>query len=1037
MNMISGTLFTKLTATGNPSTACDFHLGVLMRSIFKTIGLLISLFIAAAAFGQSNTVVSVNSTGSATSNGVSLGPVTSADGRFVAFQSSATDLVAGTDSNLGDDIFVRDLQTNTTKLVSINSAGTAPGNKTSSAPVISADGRFVAFLSLATDLVATTDNNNSADVFVRDLQTNTTKLVSVNNSASATGNGSCGNPVISLDGRFVTFSSNAPDLGAIIDSNNVEDIFVRDLQTNTTTLVSVNSTGTAPGNNSSVNPVISADGRFVAFESSATTLVTATDNNGVTDVFVRDRQSNTTKLVSLNSASNAAGNNQSQLPAISADGRFIAFLSFATDLVAVPDNNNDSDTFVRDLQANTTSLISVNNAGNGAGNMGSGPPIISPDGRFVSFVSFATDLVVMNDNNTATDVFVRDRQTNTTKLISVNSSATATGNGGSGAMVMSADGRFVAFSSFATDLVATTDNNTNIDVFVRDLQANTTKLASVNSAGTATGNNFSVGPALSADGRTLAFVSIATNLVTTPEGNSNRDVFVFAPLRSATTSVQLSSSSSTVSEASGSVTVTVTRSGDTSAASTVDYSTSDGGATQSQDYTVANGTLSFAPGETSKTFNVLIIDDAYVEASEVINISLSNATGGFLGSPISSTITITDNDSAGTPAYAKRFFANLSGANSVGKGIGLVLLSPTETSGSVGLAFRNLTSGETGAHIHSGSVVSGGPIIFNLPLTNPVTNFAISPTVQQVADLKAGQQYMDIHTVNFGIGEIGGQLLWNPTLEENFFVRQQYLDFLSREPDTNGFNFWQNQVSSCAADADCFHQRTISTSNAFFFEPEFQQTAGFVFRAYRAAYGNTQPFPNPDNSNTTEGNKLINYSAFIADRARVVGGADLATSQLAFANLFVTRPEFISHYASGLTGAQFVDALLARIQSDDGVDLTSQRQALIDQFNNAGGGNAGRAQVLYRLADDNAQNPINNQAFINAEYNRQFALTLYFGYLRRNPDIGGFLFWQSQINTAPIRDVPKQNALVCSFITSGEYQMRFGSGVPRSNLECQ
>ena len=131
-----------------------------------------------------------------------------------------------------------------------------------------------------------------------------------------------------------------------------------------------------------------------------------------------------------------------------------------------------------------------------------------------------------------------------------------------------------------------------------------------------------------------------------------------------------------------------------------------------------------------------------------------------------------------------------------------------------------------------------------------------------------------------------------------------------------------------------------------------------------------------------------------------------------------------------------MDAILANIQSADGANLTTQRQPLIDQYNNAGGGNAGRAMVLYRLADDNAQNPINNQAFITAEYNRQFALTLYFGYLRRNPDIGGFLFWQSQINLAPVRDVPKQNALVCSFLTAAEYQLRFGPTAPRTNAEC-
>src|SRR6185295_17614132 len=193
----------------------------------------------------------------------------------------------------------------------------------------------------------------------------------------------------------------------------------------------------------------------------------------------------------------------------------------------------------------------------------------------------------------------------------------------------------------------------------------------------------------------------------------------------------------------------------------------------------------------------------------------------------------------------------------------------------------------------------------------------------------------------------------------------------------------------------------------------------------------SQPFPNPDSSNASEANKLVDYSVFSADRARVVGGANLAAAQQAFANLFVARPEFTGRYGAGLMGPQFVDAILATLQSADGVDLSAQRQALIDQFNLGG-----RGMVLYRLADDNAQNPISNQAFIDAEYNRQFALTLYFGYLRRNPDIGGFLFWQGQINLAPVRDVPKQNALVCSFITAAEYQGRFGTNAPRNNAEC-
>jgi hypothetical protein len=533
---------------------------------------------------------------------------------------------------------------------------------------------------------------------------------------------------------------------------------------------------------------------------------------------------------------------------------------------------------------------------------------------------------------------------------------------------------------------------------------------------------------------------------TDPNGNTSEFsdcLAVNAP--APTTTVQFSSASYNVGEGGVSATITVTRSGNTASASSVDFAASDASATQNQDYVVTSGTLNFAAGETSKTFLILIVDDAVVEGSEILNLKLSNAIGGALAMPGTATLSITDNDSAGsTSPIAKRFGALLDGGqetpanNSTAKGTGYVLLNGDETSALAGLQFQNLGSAEISAHIHNGASGVAGPILFTLapPIVNPIVNMSISPNAQQVADLKAGLHYFNVHSTNFPNGEIRGQLRWNPTLEENFFVRQQYLDFLSRDGDPGGFNFWVGTVS-CQADAQCWHDRTIITSNAFFFEPEFQQTAGYVFRAYRAAFGNNQPFPNPDGSNATEANKLIDYSAFVADRARVVGGANLAAAQLAFANQFVARPQFTSRYGAGLnTAALFVDAILANIQAADNVDLTAQRQILIDQYNNAGGGNAGRGQVLYRLADDNAQNPFNNQGFINAEYNRQFALTLYFGYLRRNPDIGGFLFWQSQINSAPLRNVDKQNALVCSFLTAAEYQFRFGPNAPRSNAEC-
>jgi hypothetical protein len=368
--------------------------------------------------------------------------------------------------------------------------------------------------------------------------------------------------------------------------------------------------------------------------------------------------------------------------------------------------------------------------------------------------------------------------------------------------------------------------------------------------------------------------------------------------------------------------------------------------------------------------------------------------------------------------------------NSTANGGGIVLLSQNETSAKVGLLFSGLSGSQTGAHIHGPAPAGQNAlIIFPLPNGSPLIDVQISPTAQQVADLKAGMHYMNVHSTMFTGGEIRGQLLPNPSLDESSFVRQAYLDFLSREPDAGGFDYWKGQISQCMSNVQCFRGQTTVVSNAFFFELEYQQTGSYVYRLYRAAYGNNQPFPNPDNSNPTEARKIPRYDVFVRDRARVVGGSSLAASQLALANLFVQRPEFLSKYPANLTLEQFVDAVLQTIQSDSGVNLQSQRPALIAL--------GSRGAVLYRLADDNAQsNPISNRAFIDAEYNRAFVTTQYFGYLRRDGDIGGLLFWLGQVNSAPLRDVPKQNAMVCSFITSVEYQLRFGPNVPRANREC-
>jgi hypothetical protein len=474
-------------------------------------------------------LVSVNRTGAAAGNRDSVNPHLSASGRFVVFSSDASDLVTNDNNNYGD-VFLRDLLTGTTFLISVDNAGTGSGNNDSFGAIISANGRFVVFTSVASNLVPN-DNNGLPDLFIHNLSTRTTTLVSVNQAGTGSGNGltlSSVDPAITPDGRFVVFYSAASDLVAN-DSNNVPDLFVRDVVNGKTTLVSINRAGNAAGAGSPFTPSISADGRFIAFQSTANDLVAndpqragATDEM---DIFVRDMQAGTTSLVSVNRAGTASGNALSRFPSMSADGRFIAFGSFATDLTD-NDSNSYHDVYVRDRSAGTTTLVSVNRTGATSNNPSNaiGIPAISADGRFVAFASLASDLVA-NDTNSRIDVFLRDLQAGATTLVSRNAAGTNGGNNDSQKPLISADGRFVAFESLASDLAGASDTNGQADIFVRDMQAGMTSLVSVNSSGTTSGNNSSVAATLSADGQAVAFESIASNLAANDTNNLS-DVFV-------------------------------------------------------------------------------------------------------------------------------------------------------------------------------------------------------------------------------------------------------------------------------------------------------------------------------------------------------------------------------------------------------------------------------------------------------------------------------------------------------------------------------
>jgi Tol biopolymer transport system component len=423
--------------------------------MFPLLVLLSSTVASSPVFAQTTERASVSTSGAEGHNDSGMfGPSISADGRFVAFETSAGNLVPQGVAG----IVVRDLRTGRTELASVSSSGT-PASGGGSQPSISGDGRFVAFISGSDDLVPG-DTNANMDVFVHDRLTGITERVSV--AADGTqGNRYSRDAAISADGRTVAFRSWSSNL-VPGDTNDCEDIFVRDLLTGAIERVSVDSNG-VEGNSSSLFPALSADGRFVAFYSFASNLVPG-DTNHFCDTFVHDRRTGATERVSI-AGDGRQGNERSGYwyesapPSISADGRFVTFYSSASDFVA-GDVPGTVDTFLRDRLNRTTERI---------GRLGY-VSSISADGRFVAFGSVATD-VVPGDTNGFADVFVRDRELGVTERVSLSTSG-AQGDdecevGPYNNVSISADGRRVAFVSLATNLVPG-DTNGWADVFVRD-----------------------------------------------------------------------------------------------------------------------------------------------------------------------------------------------------------------------------------------------------------------------------------------------------------------------------------------------------------------------------------------------------------------------------------------------------------------------------------------------------------------------------------------------------------------------------------------
>lgn len=369
---------------------------------------------------------------------------------------------------------------------------------------VSGNGSRIVFQTVASNMTPN-DLNEVSDVYMVDLVARTLRRVSVDSDGASSASGEPSiRPQISDNGAYVAFQSFSRSF-AKDDGNNLADVFVHEVASGETQLVSRSTTG-AVGDSASESPVLSADGLLVAYRSFASNLV-ENDTNGVVDIFVRDQRLGQTERVSVNTAGEQAVSECKQ-PAISADGRFVAFVSGAENLVP-PDTNGADDVFLFDRVARTLIKVSVAPGGSEANGASGTPWIGGANNEFIVFASDASNLVA-GDANGDSDVFVHNRLTGQTELVSANFVGDASGNGQSLTPRITPDGRFIVFASAADDLV-NDDFDAVFDVFVRDRVARTTRIVSRSDEG-GQADGPSILPAISADGRFVVFDTKASNL---------------------------------------------------------------------------------------------------------------------------------------------------------------------------------------------------------------------------------------------------------------------------------------------------------------------------------------------------------------------------------------------------------------------------------------------------------------------------------------------------------------------------------------------
>lgn len=422
--------------------------------VVAVVGMLLTVVIAPA----STSFAQPTPTPLGWANSASLQPALSADGRYVAFSSDASNLVEG-DTNETTDVFVHDRETGRTIRVSVASDGTQ-ANRRSSNPDISGDGRLVIFESDARNL----DEFSTPGIFVHDLETGVTRRVSVASDGTP-GNATSHEPVISADGRWAAFWSNASNL-IEDDTNFYRDVFVHNLETGETRRVSVASDGTE-ANEDSFDVDISGDGRYVAFWSHASNIV-PDDTNGEPDIFVHDLETGETTRVNVSSAGEQANGYTFESVSLSADGRFVAFHTQATNLIA-DDNDNANDVYVHDRETGETIRVSLPATDRGDAS----DAVLSGDGQIIAY---DTSVAADGDTDDTWDVYIFDRETETQTRISVfpdgrESSVLA------GSAAISQDGQVIAFETGeAFDLG---DFNFTTDIYVYDRRTGQLSLASV------------------------------------------------------------------------------------------------------------------------------------------------------------------------------------------------------------------------------------------------------------------------------------------------------------------------------------------------------------------------------------------------------------------------------------------------------------------------------------------------------------------------------------------------------------------------------